>query len=182
MVLVARALARGQGKTEGLHERRIVATRKIISLLADGRNEEIEIPAKLRIDQAGFVRKALRYGLMMMFQNGPAEFRPTDPNSANRAKPFLDRFEIEIDRDFFDALFEEVEAESETAKFAIRKAWLLTLRQRAFEILKAAETGSPVSAIRRHRAMVRAESAFRNSFYKSFRDPYFPKEEELDAA
>jgi len=182
MVLVARALARGQGKTEGLHERRILATRKIVALMADGRIEEIEIPAKSRIDQAGLVRKALRFGLMMLFQNGPADFRPTDPNSGKRAEPFLTRFEVEIDSDFFDALFEEVEAESETAKLAIRTAWLAALRQRAFDLLKAAEAGSPVSAIRRHRAMVRAESAFQNSFYKSFRDPYFPKEAAHDAA
>lgn len=182
MTIVARALARGQGKTEGLHERRIPASRKIISLMADGRVEEIEVPARSRIDQAGLVRKALRFGLMMLFQNGAAEFAPRDPNSGKRAEPFLDRFEIEIDRDFFDALFEEVEADTETAKLAIRKAWLVALRQRAFDLLKEAEVGSPASAIRRHRAMVRAESAFQNSFYKSFRDPYFPKEVAHDAA
>lgn len=182
MVLIARALARGQGKTEGLHERRIYASRKIIALMADGRLEEIEIPAKSRIDQAGLVRKALRFGLMMLFQNGPAEFRPTDPNSSKRAEPFLNRFEMEIDRDFFDALFEEVEAESETEKLAIREAWLIELRRRALDLLTTAESGSPVSSIRRHRAMARAESAFQNSFYKSFRDPYFPKEAAHDAA
>jgi CRISPR system Cascade subunit CasA len=46
--LVARAFVRGQGKTEGLHERRILATRKIVRLLADGRTTEADIPAKRR--------------------------------------------------------------------------------------------------------------------------------------
>jgi len=180
--LIARALARGQGKTEGLHERRILATRKIVRMLADGRTGENEIPAKRRIEQAGLVRKALRFGLMMLFQNGPTDFRPTDPNSAKRADPFLDRFEAEIDRDFFETLFAEVEAESEAAKRETCAAWLDDLRSRALALLRAAEAGSPSSSIRRHRALVRAESAFHNSFFKSFRDPYFPKDEHHDAA
>lgn len=182
LVLVARALARGQGKTEGLHERRILATSKIVRLLADGRTDEINVPAKMRIEQAALVRKALRFGLMMLFQNGPTDFRPTDPNSAKRADPVLDRFETEIDSDFFEALFAEVETEGDPAKRAARAAWLDDLRFRALALLRAAEAGSPVSSIRRHRALVRAESALHNSFYKSFRDPYFPKDEHHDAA
>lgn len=180
--LVARALARGQGKTEGLHERRILATRKIVKLLADGQTGESEIPAKRRVNQADLVGKALWVGLMMLFQNGPDELKLGDRNSKNHAKPFLDRFEAEIDRDFFEALFAEVEAEGEAAKRETCAAWLTELRRRAFDLLKAAETGSPVSSIRRHRAWVRAESAFQNSFFKSFRDPYFPKDERHDAA
>lgn len=182
LMLVARALARGQGKTEGLHERHILASRRIVRLLADGRTEELAVPSKERVKQAGLVRKALRFGLMMLFQNGPTDFRPTDPNSAKRADPFLDRFEMEIDRDFFEALFSEVETASAPAKRETRAKWLDDLRFRAFDLLRAAEAGSPVSSIRRHRALVRAESAFHNSFYKSFRDPYFPKDEHHDAA
>jgi hypothetical protein len=56
------------------------------------------------------------------------------------------------------------------------------LRRRALALLRAAEAGSPVSSIRRYRALVRAESAFNNSFYKSFRNPYFPKDEHHGAA
>jgi CRISPR system Cascade subunit CasA len=180
--LVARALVRGQGKTEGLHERRILATRKIVGLLADGRTTEADIPAKRRVEQAGLVRKALRFGLMMLFQNGPVEFKPADPNSAKRADPFLDRFETEIDRDFFEALFAEVEAEGDATKRETCAAWLRDLRSRARDVLRAAEAGSPTSSIRSHRAVVRAESAFDNSFYKSFRDPYFLKDRRYDAA
>ena len=182
MVLVARALARGEGGTEGLHERRILATRKIVRLLADGQTDEINVPAKRRIEQAHGVSKALRFGLMMLFQNGPTNFKPTDSNSASHADPFLDRFETEIDSDFFEALFAEVEAEGEAAKRETCAAWLNDLRFRALAFLKAAEAGSPVSSIRHHRALVRAESAFHNSFYKSFRDPYFPKDEHHVAA
>lgn len=182
LVLVARALARGEGKTEGLHERRILMPHRIAKLLADGGTEELAVPSKKRVEQAGMVSKALRFGLMMLFQNGPDEFKPRDPNSAKRADPFLDRFETEVDRDFFEALFAEVETEGDAAKREKRAAWLDDLRFRAMALLRAAEAGSPVSSIRRHRALVRAESALHNSFYKSFRDPYFPKDEHHDAA
>ncbi|MBB4199539.1 CRISPR system Cascade subunit CasA [Rhodoblastus sphagnicola] len=181
MVLVARALARGQGKTEGLHERRIVMQRRIVKLLADGQIQDLAIPASHRVEQAGLVRKALRFGLMMLFQNGPDSFQPRDPNSSKRADPFLDRFEADIDSDFFERLFAEVEAQ-DGAKLEIRAHWLTDLRLRALDLLRTAEAGSPSSSIRRHRAIVRAESAFDNSFYKSFRAPYFPKDEHHDAA
>jgi hypothetical protein len=119
---------------------------------------------------------------MMLFQNGPDKLDRRDKNFAKHAAPFLDRFEAEVDRDFFEALFAEVEAESEATKRETCAAWLTELRRRALDLLKAAEAGSPVSSIRRHRALVRAESAFHNSFFKSFRDPYFPKDERHDAA
>lgn len=182
LVLVARALARGEGGTEGLHERRILTPRRIVRLLANGQTEALAVPSKERINQASLVRKALRYGLMMLFQSGPTEFKPTDPNSAKRADPFLGRFESEIDQDFFERLFVEVEVDSDAAKRETRADWLNELRRRALALLRAAETGSPVSSICRYRALVRAESAFNNSFYKSFRDPYFPKDEHHGAA
>jgi hypothetical protein len=75
-----------------------------------------------------------------------------------------------------------VEAEGDAAKRETCAAWLDDLRSRALAVLRAAEAGSPSSSIRRHRALVRAESAFHNSFFKSFRDPYFPKDERHDAA
>ena len=181
-MLVARALARGEGGTEGLHERRILTPRRIVRLLANGQTEALAVPSKERINQASLVRKALRYGLMMLFQSGPTEFKPTDPNSAKRADPFLGRFESEIDQDFFERLFAEVEVDSDAAKRETRADWLNELRRRALALLRAAEAGSPVSSIRRYRALVRAESAFNNSFYKSFRDPYFPKDEHHGAA
>jgi CRISPR system Cascade subunit CasA len=176
LTLVARALARGQGKTEGLHERRILVSPTIIRLLAAGQTEELLAPCKERINDAGLVRRALRFGLMVLFQNGPDDFKPRDPNSDKRTGPFLDRFEADIDSDFFDRLFSEVEAASEEAKLAQRRAWLLELRERALKLLNAAETGSPVSSIRHFRAIVRARSAFNGSFYKAFRHPYFPQE------
>jgi hypothetical protein len=96
-------------------------------------------------------------------------------------------FETEIDRDFFDRLFEEIEIggdtdESLAAQRSARIDWLIDLRARAEAILKAAEAGSPTSAVRHHRAWVRAERAFEGAFFAAFRNPYFPRDDDHAAA
>ena len=175
--LICRALARGQGKTEGLHERRIVVTPKAAACYRSAELAPLGNLAQARIDQAGKVRSALRYGLMTLFQNGPGreDFKPRDQSSAHRAEPFLYAFEGEVDRDFFDQLFTEFEAEGDAEKHEDRKVWLDHLRRHAEWILKTAEAGSPQSTVRRYRAFVRAERSFRESFYKNLGD-YFQRE------
>lgn len=176
-VLICRALARGQGKTEGLHERRILIPPKAAGYWRSGGLEPLAQFSEARIEQAGRVRTSLRYALMMLFQNGPDskkdEFKPRDPSSAARAEPFLETFEQEVDGDFFEQLFREVEAEDDPARVAVRATWLAELRHRARVILAQAEAGSPVSAVRQYRARVRAESAFDGSFNKAFSDYFF---------
>jgi CRISPR system Cascade subunit CasA len=165
--LVARALARGQGKTEGYHERRI----PIPAQLA-GRMSSVETRAHLgllareRIDDAGAVRGALRFALMTLFQNGPDTFQPQDPASARHADPFLDRFQAEVDRDFFEALFAEAELAADgDAAAAQRRAWLFEFLRRAERLLRAADAGSPHSAVRHYRASVRAGEALARGFF-----------------
>lgn len=183
-ILICRALARGQGKTEGLHERRLLISPKV--LMSGWRSAELEPLARLsqtRIGHVGEVSKALRFGLMVLFQNGPdrKDYKPRDPSSDKRARLFVDRFEAAVDRDFFERLFEEFEQDEEAEQLKARVRWLTDLRVRALDELKAADAGAPSSAIRHYRAWVRAEGAFFGSFYKAFRDPYFPKDD-TDAA
>jgi CRISPR system Cascade subunit CasA len=101
--LICRALARGQGKTEGLHERRIVVPPKAVGYWRSHTLEPLALLAQDRIEQAGKIRGALRYALMMLFQNGPERpnLKQRHKPSEDRAAPFLDMFETEIDRDFF---------------------------------------------------------------------------------
>jgi CRISPR system Cascade subunit CasA len=176
-VLVCRALARGQGRTDGLHERRIIVPPKAVACFRSSELDPLGNLSKARIEQAGKVRSALRYGLMILFQNGPDRdgFKPRDSSSAHRVERFLDAFEKDVDRDFFNRLFVEFEAECGTDKHEARRLWLLDLRRRAESIIRTAEGGSPQSTLRRYRAFVRAERSFRESFYKNLGD-YFRKE------
>lgn len=165
--LSCRAIARGQGKTEGYHERRVPIPRRILTRIRRGELREIGAVSSKRIEQAAVVRRALWVGLMNLFQNGPENIDPRDPSSSKRAEPFLDRFQAEVDRDFFEQLFAEAgEADGDT-RLALRTAWLLDLRRRAHAFLKTAQAGSPTSTVRRHRAVVRAESALDRTFYRA---------------
>jgi hypothetical protein len=132
----------------------------------------------------------LRYALLMLFQNGPerANFKQRHKPSEDRARAFLENFEAEVDRDFFERLFEEIEIEGDDddalarQQRFVRTNWLIALRARAEGILKAAEAGSPISVVRHHRAWVRAERAFEGAFFAAFRDPYFPRDDNHAAA
>jgi CRISPR system Cascade subunit CasA len=176
-LLVCRALARGQGKTEGLHERRIPVPPRAVDFWRSGETAPLAEIAEERIEEAGKLRGALRRALMVLFQNGPNRegFQPTDPNSGKRAEPFLDRLEFRIDDDFFRCLFQEVQAEQDEARTRLRAEWLTELHRRARGILREAETGAPTSAVRRFRAQARAEAALSGMFFGMFKD-YFPKE------
>lgn len=175
-LLVCRALARGQGKTEGLHERRIPVPPRAVDFWRSGETAPVAEIARSRVEEAAKLRGALRGALMVLFQNGPdrAAFQPTDPNSGKRAEPFLDRLESRIDEDFFRHLFAELAADDDN-RAQLRADWLKLLLGRAEAILREAEAGAPTSAVRRYRAQVRAEAALRGRFFFAFKD-YFQKE------
>lgn len=163
--LLCRALARGQGRTEGYHERRVAIPRRILRRIRRGELPEIGLLSRLRIEQASAVRGALRFGLMMLFQNGPETFDTRDPWSSRRADRLLERFQAEVDRDFFELLFEEAGEADQDKQVQLRKQWLMDLLRRASDVLQTAEAGSPTSTVRRHRAIVRAQSALERAFY-----------------
>lgn len=167
--LVCRATARGQGKTEGYHERRELIPAPVVRRLREGERAALGGISGTRIAEAGAVRSALRFGLMTLFQNGPEpkDYKPQDPSSARRADPYLDRFQRLVDEDFFKRLFEEFSVEPGEAALAARKSWLEDLLGRARGILAEGEAGAPASTMRHHRAMVRADAALARSFYRA---------------
>ena len=177
--LVCRAITRGQGKTEGYHERRVPIPAPVARMFEDDEVAEIADLAAGRIREVRTVQSCLRYGLMVMFQNGPdrTDFKPRDPSSGRRAEVFLDRFQKEVDRTFFEALFQEAQETTDGARTRCRKNWLKALLQLGEDILRDAEASSPTSIVRRHRAWVRADGAFKGAF-RSAEDlrPYFAKE------
>lgn len=165
--LVCRALVRGQGKTEGLHERVIPVDPAAQSLFRGGDLTSLAAVSSQRIEDVATVARALRYGLMMLFQNGTDEFQPRDPNSSHRAEPFLSRFDASVDADYFPQLFAELAAPNAEAADRVRADWLRDLKARAHAILLAAPAATPQSSLRSWRAWVRAEQAFEASFAKN---------------
>lgn len=173
LTLVCRALARGQGKTEGWHERIVPISPKGAGLLKRDRTDRLAKLAGDRIDDIAGVGKILRYALMVLFQRGPDRdgFKPRDPGSSARAEPFLKRFDTEVDREFFEDFWREADhLDAPDQMAAARRTWQRKLRHLAHDILRTAESGSPVSAVRSYRALARAEGAFNGAFAKAFPD------------
>jgi CRISPR system Cascade subunit CasA len=155
--VVARAAARGEGVTEGYHERRIPIAPKLRGLLAGPRRVTVAEMAKQRITAIAAIRKLLWSSLKLLFANGDGG----DRNDAisDRASRFARPFEQGEDGRFFVDLSLEVEAE-EREQAAVRLQWLIGLAERAEDVLHEAFEAGPCTALQRYKARSAALTRF----------------------
>lgn len=160
--IIARALVRGQGKTEGYHERRVQISRKTSKGFSVIIHDHAAKIANERVRQAGEMRKAvLKPALFSLFQNGPVQIDFQHKESERRAKLFLDQFDAAIDRDFFDDLWAEIEDPESEQK--IRKNWIHKIFDQTRILLKHAEGEVARSSRRSTKALVRARDKLENA-------------------
>lgn len=152
--MVTQALVRGQGKTDGLH-RRIVPVPPKVSLRLFGKESEKKALAnrsKQRIKQTEEVQRSiLRPAISTLLAGG--EDQQID---FNKVAPWLDRFDREIDRRFFESLWESVEMDPKEAK----RQWEEILLEEAENQFKEAERSTPIPQLRRLRAVSSARAIF----------------------
>lgn len=161
--LVATALVRGQGKTKGWHRRAIAFSRNIPVGPKEQFLDRMGRVAKVRSDDAGKARGALRRALFSLMQGGPDQIRLDDASSERKAEPWTGRFEAEVDRIFFDAAFW---AEVDEHPGLHRHPWRVRLRGIAREIFDEAAEAAPRTDVRRIRARVRARSFLDAQLYR----------------
>lgn len=160
---LAQGLVRGNGKTEGYHERRIPLSKKAIGWL---RTDRTDVPARIaeaRVKAIATMRsKVLWPALVHLLDSGktPNQNGKTPESLKNRASRFCDRFEHIEDKRFFDALNIELEANSEAAQSAARLNWLISLAKNAKDVLRHAFSEGPQCGERRYRAQSSALAAF----------------------
>lgn len=170
LYLIAQGLVRGQGKTEGYHERRIPISRKIRQALQTRHTDELAKLATERIEAIAEIQKMLWSALTILFGNGAKDETGKDKDASdtvkNRANLFAEPFEVQCDANFFPELIEEIEAEP-AKREAVRDVWLLKLAKRAEQVLRAAFVAGPRSGQLRYRAqsaaLARLHSAMRGS-------------------
>ena len=158
MQLVARAMVRGQGKTEGYHER-------IIPIRSRARNatDALGNLAQERIRQVGIVQGILRHAIATFLARG--ESRDTSPEQRALANPWANRLDEIVDRTFFDDLQDEFDLNDAAERQRIRNQWLLNDRKEgvvdhARKILEEATSSLPCPAAHRYRARENAEGLF----------------------
>lgn len=164
MQLVARAMVRGQGKTEGYHERIIPLRHKTVRLFGRaGGTQELGDIARKRIEQAGIVQRILSHAIQVFAARGDAA--KVSPEHRALARPWLNKLDEIVDRTFFEDLQIEFEAGDNEERQSIRNQWLLNdnkdgVIDHARHILHDAEDSLPCPAMYRYRARVNAESLF----------------------
>lgn len=159
---VGRTLVRGQGKTEGFHER--------ILPLPSGPIDPFRDPtlgdhAKDRREDVAKASGALSAGLRKFLAAGG-----DSPSTEDRHHRWLDSFKHDIDACFFPWLFRfaAIERDDDDARAAASLAWVKHLHDLARAQLDDCFDSAPFPEGRRLRAVASAESMFERSFRKKF--------------
>jgi CRISPR system Cascade subunit CasA len=160
-LLICQVLVRGQGMTDGYHERTIpVPPRARLRLVTvEGRRRLGEL-SRQRLDQIRAVSKVLRRSVAALLLGGPEKLDPRDPKLHPRdplTRSFVLPFDREVDRVFFAELFADIDLDFESA----RSKWLEQLLKYARQAINHAERSAPVPAARAFRARAAAEGEFR---------------------
>lgn len=166
MILTARGLVRGQGKTEGCYARDLTLTPAFVRSLAAGPEGnpagETEAPIspaaalQERLDAFARARNILTHCLSVYAAGGQPE-RPS-PERRRQLQPFLLRLDTALETDFLPALQQEMGAGPEQSPEDCRREWLRetllpALRrtyQEALELL-------PPAAVRQRKARAAAD-------------------------
>lgn len=156
--LVTRAVSRGQGKTEGYHERSIPVPAKAAGLLS-GATDRIGATARARVKSVGEAADALRIALYVLDQGGPDKIDFQDKGTPLKIASHLKRFDRMVDAAFFGPEFWDatVVTDNEEA-LRLAKRWRERLRAFAEAVLSEAERSTPRSVTKRLRGVVRARA------------------------
>ena len=154
--IVAAALVRGQGKTEGLHRRAVAISREVEDAFGDHVPlDRIGAVAGVRAGEASEAGRRLRRALISLVQGGPDSARLDDDAAKKKTERWLARFDGIVDAAFFDAPFW---AEVADTMDDHRLAWRTWLRATASDVFETAAEAAPRTEIRRIRAHVRARA------------------------
>jgi len=166
---LAQGLVRGNGKTEGYHERRIPLTKKAIGFLRSGHTDVLATVAAARVKDVATMRgSVLRTALFYLLEAGTEKIDFDRRTAKQQIEPFVKAFERSEDARFFDDLNREIESDDPTAE---RLGWLIGLAERAEAVLRSAFAIGPQCGERRYRARSRALSYFHGALRG---DKHFP--------
>lgn len=169
IALLAQGVVRGQGKTEGYHERRIPLTQKSIGWMRSGQTDVLAKIAKARVEDVAKMRgTVLRTALFYLLEAGTEKIDFDRRTAKQQIEPFVQAFEREEDARFFDDLNREIDADDPHAE---RLTWLIGLAGRAEAVLRSAFAIGPQCGERRYRARSRALAYFHGALRS---DKHFP--------
>lgn len=161
LAVLARAIAGGQSKTDGYHERRIPLSRKVRRRLIERQTDQLAAIASARVHAIAKIRSVLWTALATLFDNGTTKEKFSD-SAKDKANEFSAPFEQGEDARFFDELNAEVES---TQPDQVRLHWYLDMTERAELILKHTFDAGPRSGEQRYRARAAALARFHGGLH-----------------
>jgi CRISPR system Cascade subunit CasA len=166
MIFLARALMRGQSKTEGYHSRALPVPGKVLAYMDDN-PDEVAALARERIEFTGNVwSKVLRSALMVLAQSGREHINWRDDASGRFAEARHARFDALVDARFFPELWDAIGKPQAEA----RRNWALALRDVARQVFDESVADFSVLGDRSFLAEARARSALEGGLYKQLPD------------
>jgi CRISPR system Cascade subunit CasA len=159
VLLWTSGVARGQSKTEGLHQRLLLIPAKAQGRLrGDTTRLQLAQRARAQAELTGAIRsKALYAALKTLYAGGV-----TDQDHAI-SEHWTQRYEQEADAQFFEHLFEHIDADEDIES---HRPWFEKMRRFARALLIEATHAAPLPSARRWRAIAVAEQVFDSSFYR----------------
>lgn len=153
VLFLAAALVRGQGKTEGLHERTLVLAGEVKRRLGQpDQRAALGRRAAAHVEQAKKMRSKVLFPALMALALGE--------------KPVEDNFYSRIDEVFFSELFRTLDREEQNAQLE----WELRLTEIAESEIKCVIERCTLADAQRYRAIAKAEALFRGCLGKVFPD------------
>lgn len=173
MQLVCSDFVRGQGITEGLHQRRIPFSEALMRGLFGAKRESLGLLAKSQIEHAAFVQKTLRTAVAVIsaagagYETGRVDLKSLSDQDRSRAKTTEKHFEHYVDEHFFAPLNTAWTAEGESRE-TLNRQWVEELILRARVLLKEAEHAVPCPQIHRRRAIAAAHTYFNGMLFSKY--------------
>lgn len=153
LYLFMQGMTRGQGKTEGFHERSIPIPKKIrFALTIPEERVRLAQLSKRNVDYCSCVSEVLKEALLKFFQGGKDKLDKKDKSPQS----WLAAYESSVDAIFFLSLWKHMEMDPEKAK----DEWLSDLKKIASSILQQAFTNCSTNSLQYYKAVVKAESMF----------------------
>ena len=165
MTMLLWAMARGKGKTEGLHERAIILSGPARRLLGqpDGR-AVLGKRASVAVQQADTVHRQVLFPALRQLALG--------------SQVVDDGFDARVDEIFFEHLFTSIEDDDD----AVHVHWACTLKEVAWRELQSAIDRCSLPDARHYRAISDAERLFRRCLKRHFPDVFRDAERSVKGA
>jgi CRISPR system Cascade subunit CasA len=170
--VVATTLVRGQGKTDGWHNRVVLVPSRAIRLFgSSSQRKKLSDRAQEQVDTASDVQKSILYpALRSLLSAGTNE--KVDSSKINR---WTNAYDTGVDDVFFQELWNSLDLTRDEA----RSSWQQHLFDLARKQLEYAIKSTPLPSVRRYRAISAAESIFYGSAHKHL-DRLFQNQEKKE--